>query len=71
MEYSDSIHKGKTSNLLRAECVGKSLTLYVNGLVVKQVEDSDFSAGDVGLTAAAFNLAGTDIRFDNFQASTP
>jgi hypothetical protein len=69
-QFSDAIHQGKTTNRLRAECIGDELTLYVNDIKVSQVIDGDYASGDVGLAAAAFDLTGTEILFDNFVAQT-
>ncbi len=69
--YSNAIHQGKTTNLIDAECNENNLALYANGIRLAQVEDSDFSTGDVGLAAAAFELPGTNILFDNFIAKIP
>jgi len=69
--YSNTIHQGKTSNHLRADCIGDTLTMYANGIILGAVQDSDFTYGDVGLTAIALKLAGTNIIFDNFTAKQP
>jgi hypothetical protein len=69
--YSEYIHQGKTTNRLHADCIGTTLTLYVNDSGMGEVEDSDFGPGDVGLTAASLNTAGTEILFDNFVARKP
>jgi hypothetical protein len=69
--YSDAIHKGRTTNRVRADCIGSTLTLYVNDLKLVEVGDSEFADGDVGLTAAAFKLGNTNIWFDNFVARKP
>jgi hypothetical protein len=69
--FSDAIHKGRTTNRIRADCIGSTLTLYVNDLKLVEVSDSEFAGGDVGLTAAAFKLGNTNIWFDNFVARKP
>jgi hypothetical protein len=71
MEYSEIINQGNATNHLRAECVGQTLTLYVNDQQVFQTTDTQFSSGDVGLIAGTFDVAGTDIHFDNFVVSQP
>lgn len=58
-------------NRLRADCVGDRLTLYVNGEIVADVTDSDFTGGDVGLAAGTYEEGGTDMRFDNFVVYRP
>lgn len=58
-------------NTLRADCVGSTLTFYINGTQIAQVQDTTFTAGDVGLLAGTFDEAGTDILFDNFVVRKP
>lgn len=69
--FSGQIHKGRTTNRLRADCIGNSLTMYVNNLRLVKVDDNEFTSGDVGLTAAAFQIGNTNILFDNFVARKP
>ena len=71
LQYSDAVQKGQNSNHLRAECIGPQLTLTVNGQQVAQAQDADFSAGEIGLTAGAYDKPGVDIRFDNFVVYKP
>lgn len=71
MEYSDVINQGNSSNKLRADCVGKELVLHINGQKLLEVNDSQYSNGDAGLIAGTFNVAGTDIHFDNFIVRKP
>lgn len=68
---SDSINLGDASNLIRLDCVGSTLTLYVNGDFVGETVDSSIGAGDVGLYAGTFSIPGTDILFDNFVVREP
>ena len=69
--YSENIHRGKTTNRIRADCVGPLLTLYVNGYRLVQVVDSDFSSGDTGLAAATYQTGDIDILFDNLLVTQP
>jgi len=62
---------GNATNNLRADCIGDTLTLFVNGEEVLSVQDSTFTDGDVGLFAGTFDIAGTEILFDNFVVSGP
>lgn len=66
-----AIKTGFETNQVRAECVGSSLKLYVNGTLVVEVEDSDLASGDVGLVAGTDENTGTDILFDNFKVTKP
>jgi len=71
MEATDAINQSNPSQTLRADCVGSTLTFYINGQQVGSVQDSTFSSGDVGLIAGTFDVAGTDILFDDFVVRKP
>jgi len=71
MQSSDSIHQGLAVNHLRADCVGDTLTLYVNGVQVASAKDTDLTRGDIGLLAGSFADPGVDIIFDNFVVIQP
>ncbi|MFT3892463.1 MAG: hypothetical protein QM730_12580 [Anaerolineales bacterium] len=58
-------------NHVRADCVGNTLTLYVNFTQVATAQDSDFANGDVGILAGAFTQPGVDMLFQNFVAMQP
>jgi hypothetical protein len=71
MQPTDLINLGDGSNHVQLDCVGTTLTLYVNGVQVVSVEDDSHASGDVGLYAGTFNSPNIDIFFDNFAASQP
>lgn len=71
MGTSSKIKSGSETNHIRADCVGDTLTLYVNGQELDSQQDSDFATGDVGLIAGTYTEAGTDIWFDNFTVLEP
>lgn len=71
MQYSPAIRTGFNINHLRADCVGETLTFYVNHFPVALVQDKDHASGDVGLLAGAFEQTGVDIIFDNFTVIQP
>lgn len=56
---------------LRADCVGDRLTLFVENVQIASAEDSDFSSGNIGLIAGAYEVPGTDIFFDNLVVWRP
>jgi hypothetical protein len=58
---------------VRGDCIGKTLTLTVNGQVIDQGTDSSFSAGGVGLIAIAFSDSekGIDALFKDFVVKSP
>ncbi len=71
MDFSDAIKQGNATNRLRAECIGSTLRLVVNGETVMEVIDADISSGDVGLMAGTFSAPSADIVFDNFVVRQP
>jgi hypothetical protein len=71
MAYSAAILQGSGSNHLRFDCVGDSLTGYVNGQLIAITNDADFSSGDAGLIAGAFDETGVYVSFDNFLVIKP
>jgi hypothetical protein len=70
MQPSDFIQK-EAVNHLRADCIGNTLTFYINGNQVASVQDNDFANGDVGLMAGAFSQPGVDMLFDHFMVTQP
>lgn len=66
-----SIIQGAATNHLRADCIGNTLTLYVNNTLVATATDSSFTGGDVGLIARSYDIGGTDILFSNFFVYKP
>ncbi len=68
---SNTINPGAATNHVRFDCVGSTLTLYVNNTQVDQQIDADYSTGNVGLLAGSFTAGGTDILFDNFIVYRP
>ena len=49
MQFSEAINLDGANNTLRMDCVGSTLTLYVNGEFLIETFDSRLSSGDVGL----------------------
>ena len=58
-------------NHLRADCIGDTLTLYVNFNQVASVQDTDFPTGGVGVLAGSFEEPGVDVLFQNFVVLQP
>ena len=71
MEFNPSIHTGLAVNHLRGDCIGDTLTFYVNGAPVAQAQDADLSEGGIGLLAGTFSQPGVDVIFDNFFVLRP
>jgi len=70
MQASETIEQG-TKNHLRADCVGNTLTFYVNFTQVASATDADLPTGDVGVLAGTFSEPGTDVMFDHFVVIQP
>ena len=70
MQASETIQKG-ASNHLRADCIGNTLTFYINYAQVAAAQDTDLPNGDVGVLAGAFDEAGVDVLFDQFVVIQP
>lgn len=68
---SDLIAQGAATNHIRFDCVGPTLTLFINGTQVDEQVDDDYTAGNVGLIAGTYDEPGTDILFDNFTVYQP
>lgn len=56
---------------LRADCIGDTLTLYVDGEKVAEVKDASYKTGSVGLAAYNIDAPRTEVLFDNFVVRTP
>ena len=59
------------TNKVRVECIGDSLTLYVNGFRVAQVLDSELATGQVALAVESKSGEYTEVAFDNVVIWTP
>src|SRR3989304_1285565 len=70
MQSSEFIQVNET-NHLRADCVGDTLSFYVNFNEIAVVQDTDFPSGDVGVVAGAFSEPGVDVLFDHFVVIQP
>jgi len=68
---SNAVQRGQATNHIQAICQGTQLTLYVNGEMVAQATDGDFTAGDTGLLAAAGKHPGIEIHFSNYVIKAP
>jgi hypothetical protein len=71
MPTSPVILPAQEMNLIRLDCIGSTLTLYVNGIQLDSRQDAEFKSGDVGLLAGSYKNAGVEITFDNFKVYSP
>lgn len=72
MDETNIILRGGETNHLRLDCIGNTLTLYVNAQELLEVQDEDFASGDVGLLAGTrMTKGGVEVLFDNFAIYQP
>jgi hypothetical protein len=71
LAISNAVQRGQATNHIQAICLGNQLTLYVNGELVAQATDGDFTAGDTGLLAAAGKHPGIEIHFSSYLVKAP
>lgn len=71
MAYNAAILQGEASNHLRFDCIGSTLTGFINGQMVAITEGPAFRDGDAGLMAGSFDEGGVEVRFDNFVVYKP
>ncbi len=65
---SEAIHQGAATNHLRVVARGPTMTFYVNGVELAQVEDGDYPEGRIGLVVGTFlDAPGAHIAFDNLR----
>jgi hypothetical protein len=64
MPPSESIKQNDSWNHLEAACVGSTLSLYINGVLVDQQQDGDFSNGSIGLLAGTGAEGQVIVTFD-------
>ena len=70
--YSNSaINLGNETNKIRFDCVGNTLTLYVNGELLTSVTDNDLSSGDIGFIVGTYDEGGAKFGFDNLVVTKP
>jgi hypothetical protein len=65
-----AVKQGNATNHLQVIAKGSQFTFNVNGETVQTFSDSDFSSGNIGVTAGTlFDNAGVHIAFDNVTVS--
>jgi hypothetical protein len=69
---TSAIKKGlKQTNRVRVDCVGDTLTLYINGRKVKQIQDDTFAEGYVRLLLGSTRASSAKFSFDNLVLRRP
>ena len=63
---------GNAPTKLRADCIGDTFTLYVNGQKIAEGRDGTVGSGEqVGFDAGTYESGGLDVVFRNFTAAIP
>lgn len=70
-DQSGAVRTGGAPNLIRADCYGNRLTLYVNGQKIASVEDTDFSSGQIGLAVGTRSDREYQVLFDDYIVYIP
>jgi hypothetical protein len=68
---SGVIQSDEDPNRVRADCIGESLTLYVNGQRLLEVQDDDFDSGFIGLVAGTRLSGDVTVLFDDLAVYEP
>jgi hypothetical protein len=70
---STEIKMGKDVNEYTAECLGNTLTLYINGVKTNSITDNQYKLpeGYVGLSVSSFNVFPIVVGFDWFETRQP
>jgi hypothetical protein len=66
-----NLRTGKDTNDFTAICEGDRLTLGVNGVEVRTVEDSSFDEGLVGIGVSSFEFTPVLVELDYVEISEP
>jgi len=65
------VHSGNGINHVRGDCIGSSLTLYANGHMLMEVEDTTFSAGSVGMAVGTRSREYYEVLYTYIAAYLP
>jgi hypothetical protein len=68
---SAAVRQGQAGNVIRADCIGFNLRLYVNGVLVAEAQAAEWPTGDVGLIAGTYDRSGLEVWYDNFSVVEP
>jgi hypothetical protein len=70
---SNKIKQGKNTNLYSVICQGHTLTLYINNIKTRQIDDNQYvlRSGKVGLSVSSFTDPPATVGFDWIKLSQP
>jgi hypothetical protein len=65
---SNLIKQGKDTNVYKAGCIGKALSLFINGQEVRTIQEKTYglNEGQVGLSVTSFDVLPIEIDFEYF-----
>jgi len=66
-----AILTGNAPNIVRGDCIGRTLALYVNGVLLASVDDFEYTAGSVGLAVGTNDVPDYEVLFDDFAVYVP
>jgi hypothetical protein len=61
----EDIHDLDTDDTLRVDAQGSDLAFHINGRLVDQITDADYSSGEIGFYVESFDSPNTHIHFDD------
>jgi len=70
---SNKVKQGKNTNLYSVICQGHTLTLYINNIETRQIDDNQYmlANGNIGLSVSSFNEVPAVVGFDWVKVSLP
>lgn len=68
---TDLVNTGSATNHLRLDCVGTTISFYINGELAEEVTDETQTDGYSGFYVGTYEDGGTDVVFDNFVVHAP
>jgi len=71
LDFSEVIRQGGVVNHITATCQANILSLAVNDVMLAEIQDESFSAGQIGLITGAYDQPGVEVLFDNLVVTQP
>jgi hypothetical protein len=70
---SNKIKAGLNTNKYAVTCQGRTLTLYINDIQTRQIDDNqyDLKSGNIGVSVASFDVLPITVGFDWIKISQP
>jgi hypothetical protein len=68
---SYNINLGAAANSMQASCIGRELTFWINGELIGQTEDIQFTEGIFGVGVKTFEQGNALVSINSFRATTP